>query len=263
MRTFPLGRGADFHREALVALQEAEIPFLIGGAEALRHYTGIERETKVFEVLVRERDLEKALVELQGRGFTAGGIFPHWLAKAHRGEAFIDLVYRAGNGLCEVADDWFLGAPKTELLGVKVALCPPERMIWQKAYIMERERYEGADVAHLLRSCAEEIDWPRLVALFGPDWRVLLTHLVLFGFVYPGERDAIPPQILGVLVQRLERERTNPAPDERVCRGTLLSREQYLRDVECWDYRDARLDERSSMTPDHIRDWTNAIAKDT
>ena len=34
-------------------------------------------------------------------------------------------------------------------------LIPAEEMIWSKAFIMERERYDGADVAHILRACAE------------------------------------------------------------------------------------------------------------
>ena len=53
---------------------------------------------------------------------------------------------------------------------------------------MERERYDGADIAHLLRARADQLAWRRLLRRFGPHWRVLLGHLVLFGFVYPGER---------------------------------------------------------------------------
>ena len=41
-----------------------------------------------------------------------------------------------------------------ELLGVPVKHCAPEEMIWMKAYIMERERFDGADIAHILRCCA-------------------------------------------------------------------------------------------------------------
>jgi hypothetical protein len=28
---------------------------------------------------------------------------------------------------------------------VPVIFCPPEEMIWSKAFVMERERYDGAD----------------------------------------------------------------------------------------------------------------------
>jgi hypothetical protein len=53
-------------------------------------------------------------------------------------------------------------------------------LIWQKAYVMERERFDGADIVHLLASCAPGIDWKRLMERFGPDWRVLMSHLILF-----------------------------------------------------------------------------------
>ena len=79
------------------------------------------------------------------------------------------------------------------MLGVPVLLCPAEEMIWSKAFIMERERYDGADVAHLLRARAGDARLGRgCCAASATHWRVLLCHLVLFGFVYPAERDAGP-----------------------------------------------------------------------
>ncbi len=66
-------------------------------------------------------------------------------------------------------------------------------MIWSKAFIMERERYDGADIAHLILACGRDLDWRRLLGRFGRRWRVLLSHLVLFGFVYPGGAGAASP----------------------------------------------------------------------
>ncbi|MBA2744498.1 MAG: hypothetical protein H0U43_09390, partial [Chthoniobacterales bacterium] len=83
-------------------------------------------------------------------GFEAELTFPHWLAKAKCGDDCIDLIFRAGNGVCEVDDTWFERARREEVLGLSAALCAPEEIIWIKAYIMERERFDGADVAHLL-----------------------------------------------------------------------------------------------------------------
>ena len=82
-------------------------------------------------------------------------------------------------------------------------LCPPEEMIWSKAMIMERERYDGADVAHLFRHCSGLLNWERLVRRFGGNWRVLLSHLILFGFIYPGERALIPAAVMRELLNRL------------------------------------------------------------
>ena len=134
-------------------------------------------------------------------------------------------------------------------------------MIWMKAYIMERERFDGADIAHIFLCCAAEIDWAHLVHRFGPDWRVLLSHLVLFGYIYPGERARIPAAIMETLITRLRSEARTVGP-ERLCRGTLLSRQQYLVDVQEWGFRDARLEERVQMNEKDIADWTDAIEKE-
>ncbi len=151
--------------------------------------------------------------------------------------------------------------PDDELLGLHVKLCAPEETIWMKAYIMERERFDGADIAHILQSCAEKIDWPHLVRRIGPDWRVLLSHLVLFGYIYPGQREKIPAAVMDGLILRLRNERP-AAGSGRLCRGTLLSRKQYLVDVQERGFRDARLRERSHMDAGDIVHWTEAIPKE-
>jgi len=88
----------------------------------------------------------------------------------------------------------------------------------------------------------------------------LLSHLILFGCVYPGERARIPVAIIEDLIARLRRE-ANTAGPKRLCRGTLLSRQQYLVDVQEWGFRDARLEERVQMNQQDIADWTDAIGK--
>jgi hypothetical protein len=240
-------------------LEDASVEFLVGGAFALRAHTGIERDTKDFDLMLRPHDVERALKACREAGFRADYAFSHWLAKVHFGEHFIDLIYRAGNGLCEVDDGWFAESREAEVLGRALRLCPPEEMIWQKAYIMERERYDGADVLHLLRSAASTLDWTRLIDRFGEDWRVLLSHLVLFGYVYPRERQNIPASLFDRLLSQLRDELVVSRNGDAVCRGTLLSRAQYLHDVDRWGYRDARLDERNRMTSQEILAWTNAI----
>jgi hypothetical protein len=80
--------------------------------------------------------------------------------------------------------------------------------------------------------------------------------------VYPGERDAVPAWILTELTQRLQAETRTPPPASRLCRGTLLSRGQYLTDIGAWDYLDARLQPFGAMRPEDVERWTAAIAED-
>ena len=255
------GKRAEFYRRSMQVLQNANIPFLIAGAGAVRFYTGVSRQTKDFDLHLRPHHIDGALDAFAHAGYKTEKTFPHWLAKAKHGRNCVDLIFRAGNGLCEVDDSWFERAQDEDVLGVTVKLSAPEDMLWMKAYIMERERYDGADVAHILESCAEKLDWPHLLRRFGPDWRLLLSHLVLFGYIYPSERRRVPVAIMDALISRLRNENSVSGSD-RLCRGTLLSREQYLWDVEERGFRDARLAKRANMNEGDIAHWTKAIAKE-
>jgi hypothetical protein len=246
------------YSDALPRLRQSGVPFLVGGAYALERYTGIARDTKDFDIFLRRSDLDAALAVLRTVGCRTEVTFPHWLAKAVTAEGVIDIIYSAGNGVAVVDDGWFEHAVDATVLGVPVKLCPPEETIWSKAFIMERERFDGADVAHLLRACAPELDWNRLLRRFGPHWRVLLSHLVLFGFIYPGEHWRIPAGVMRELSARLADEVEAPAPEERLCYGTILSRAQYLTDIEKWGYEDARL-AKGIMSAEDIALWTDAI----
>jgi hypothetical protein len=250
-----------FYRDVLKSLTRAEVPFLLGGAYALAAYTGIERHTKDLDVFVRPRDCERVLEVLGATpGIHTEVTFPHWLAKAfHAGGDFIDIIFSSGNGIATVDDEWFTHAVPAEVVGQAVRLCPVEETLWSKCFIMERERYDGADVAHLLRARGRGLDWPRLLRRFGPYWRVLLAHLVLFGFIYPGERDKIPPGVLQNLLERLRKDKSIDKTGPPVCNGTLLSREQYLIDIEKWGYQDPRLHPNGNMSEEDLTQWTDAI----
>ncbi|MGH7322419.1 MAG: hypothetical protein ACRELA_22725 [Candidatus Rokuibacteriota bacterium] len=244
---------------ALKTLDRAAVPFLVGGAYAFERYTAIARHTKDLDVFVHRRDLGRVFELLSAAGYRTELTFPHWLGKALMGEALIDVIFGSGNGVAEVDDEWFAHGVDSEVLGVRVTLCPPEEMIWSKAFIMERERYDGADIAHLLHARGTSLDWRRLLTRFGPHWRVLLSHLTLFGFIYPAERSRIPAEVMREFLRRLEGELGRSSPEERLCQGTLLSREQYLVDVMQWGFRDARLFPRGAMTMGEVAQWTAAI----
>ena len=249
-----------FYQDVLRTLNAAGVPYLVGGAYAFACFTGIERHTKDLDLFIHRRDYERIAEALQGGGYEAQMVYSHWLAKVHRGDTFVDLIFSSGNAIAEVDDEWFQHASDAEVLGVPVRICPPEEMIWSKAFIMERERFDGADVAHLLHERAARMDWPRLLRRFGEHWRVLLSHLVLFGFVYPAERDRIPVWVMNELLGRLRLDlHLQPDEDDKLCGGTLLSREQYLADVERQGYQDAREQPVGGMTPEQIDVWTKAI----
>jgi len=251
---------AEFFRRALRTLAEANVPFAVGGAFAHACFTGIRRATKDLDLFIRRQDYERVASLMEAQGWRAEVPYPHWLAKVFAGDDFIDLIFNSGNGLAPVDDRWFRDNAHADVLGVPVSIVKLEDALLSKAFIMERERYDGADIAHLLQASMEQLDWEGLLQRFGAHWRVLLAHLTLFGYIYPGERNRVPRWVMDNLMARLaEESHQPPAEDPHVCAGTLLSREQYLHDVERLGYVDGRLTPASTMTPEDVEVWTEAI----
>lgn len=251
-----------FYREALAILTNANVPHLVGGAYAYARYTGIERHTKDFDVFICKEDFDRAAQAFEAEGYRSELTFPHWLGKAYgNGEDFVDLIFSAGNGVAKVDMRWFEHAVTDKVFGVETKLIPPEEMIWSKGLIMERERFDGADVAHVIRAAGDTLDWDRLLQRFGPFWRALYAHIILFGFVYPSERAKVPARIIEELTRRVEEETRAGNIGEKICYGTVISRQQYLKDIGDWGYDDARL-VHQTMDEEDIEQWTAGIAID-
>ena len=245
-----------FYRSTLELFKAEGLPFLVGGTHAYFRYTGIPRETKDFDVFVRRSDYPAFETALKRSGYETELTFPHWLGKIKKGKAFIDIIFSGGNGEAAVDDEWFAHSVDGKIFGLDVRLAAPEEMIWSKTYVMERERYDGADVMHLLLRTGKRLDWDRLVRRFGDHWHLLLMQIIKFSFVYPSERHRIPAAVTEELMQRFQ---TQPPVEERVCRGTMTSRAQYLVDVRHWGFTDARLEPHGNLSEDDVERWTAAI----
>jgi hypothetical protein len=154
-------RPVKFYREVLAALTKARVPFLIGGAFAYCRYAGIDRRTKDLDLMIEEETWPELARVLRAEGIFTKRTFPHWLGKALSPSGQVDIIFNGGSTLTPVdAECLAHGVPAT-VLGFNTLLCPPEELLWSKAFVMERERFDGGDVLHLLRAQAER---PRLAA---------------------------------------------------------------------------------------------------
>jgi hypothetical protein len=238
------------HRRALELLQHAGLNPMVGGAYALRTHTGIWRDTKDLDLFVRKDRVQEALDILERDGFRTELTDPMWIGKAFSGPYFIDLIFSSGNGIADVDQDWERRAARAEVLGREALVVPPEEMIWQKAFIQERERFDGADIHHLLRCKGSSLDWNHVLERFGDHWPVLLGHLVTFRFAFPSDKEQVPGWVMKELIRQLDEQEDGHPPSDRVCRGSLLSRQQYLHELEEQGYEDARVREVKGWTGD-------------
>lgn len=213
------------------------------------------RRTKDLDLFVKPEVVALVLETFAVAGFRSELVYPHWLGKIHSGEDFVDIIFNSGNGLCRVDDEWFQRALSGVVLEMPVQLCPLEETIWQKSFIMERHRYDGADVAHLLRAGGTRLDWQRLLRRFGDHWRVLFSHLVLYGFIYPADEAFIPAWVREELMLRYQREAGHALASNRLCGGTFLSSLEYRGDLEQEGFSDARLHPNGNMSPEELSHW--------
>lgn len=251
-----------FYQDVVRRLTQEGVPFVVGGAYAFAHFTGIHRDTKDLDLFLKRSDVTRVLSMFEALGYRGEMTFPHWLAKVHfdAEHDFVDLIFNSGNGVAAVDDAYFLNASEDVMFELPVKVCPMEEMIWTKAFVMERERYDGADIAHLLHVRGADIDWQRLMRRFGPHWRLLLNHLILLGYIYPNEKLGVPAWVMNDLLARFQGESRVRTTGEPVCGGTLVSREQFLVDVNSWGYVDGRL-AAGAMSEEEIEAWTRAIRK--
>ena len=231
----------EFYRRVILELQSAKVPFQVGGALALRHYFGLERETKDLDLFLRPRDVQRAIDVLNQAGCDAKMVDAIWLAKVFplsKDKEFVDLIFNGGNGLADVDDIWFEHGVPGWAFGLPVEICPAEETIFSKSFVMTRDRYDGADIYHLMLSRGSQLDWGRLLWRFGENWQVLLSHLLMYRYVYPKHASQIPHWVMRrLLVQQMRAEHEMGVIEkprivaDDVCRGTLLSRTDYSRDL--------------------------------
>ncbi|HKO29682.1 MAG TPA: nucleotidyl transferase AbiEii/AbiGii toxin family protein, partial [Nitrospiraceae bacterium] len=188
--------------DVIEILTDRHIPFLVGGGMALAFYTGLERATKDLDLIVLPRNASRAMEIAAAAGYQTKLRFEHWLGKLSKDDVVVDIIFGSGNGLCVVDEEWFDHAISGTMFNRAVEFCAPEEIIWSKAFVMERNRFDGADIAHLIAAKGEELDWARLLRRFHTHWRVLFSHLILCSYIFPSNRSMIPDWVIAQLLRQ-------------------------------------------------------------
>jgi len=235
-------------REVLTLLNESGVPYVISGAFALREHTGICRDTKDLDVFIPPENVGEAMAFLQGHGFECEVADPVWLAKAHRGDFFVDLITGMSTGTITVNQSWIERATPAEVFGIPVKVLGPEELIASKLFVTRRERFDGADIAHVFYGAHDKLDWNWLMELVGEHWKLLFWHLVLFQYSYPGQTDYIPREIWNDLLVRFRKEIENPDANADF-RGSLIDPRMFAIDVDEWGMRDLHEEYRRKREP--------------
>lgn len=228
------------YREALQVLNNQGVRYAVGAAFARHVYTSIWRQTKDLDIFVRPVDLKDALDALKEAGFETEVKDRSWLAKAWKEGSFLDLIFGTGHGQLPIDDRSFEGSVQGKVLSVMVDLIPIEEMIASAAFVAGRNRFDGPEVVHLMQSAEGQLDWERILNRMGDNRELLLWHLILFDFVYPGHANFLPQDLMVQLFKEAQARWKKRSRDPKAFRGTLLDPFSYTVDVEDWGYEDRR-----------------------
>lgn len=242
------------YTRAMQTLQDAGVPYLVAGALAVYHYTGLWRNTKDLDLFLRPEDRDPALVALANAGFRVEILASHWLAKAVDDDVVVDLISGFGNWLQPVDDSWFEASEPLRIFGLDTSVLAITDLIWAKSYVAGRERFDGADIAHLIRRAHDRINWQHLLDRYADHWELLSVYIHYYRFVYPEARSLVPTWVVEYLIARLQDDLRTPARPEVPFRGPLLDRFSYLVDIDHWGESDPREDvaRRRDLPPEEV-----------
>src|SRR5215472_8246737 len=159
--SFPPDQQALF-REVLTSFEESGLPYAVAGAFALQKHTGIFRSTKDLDIFLSAESAGIALGELKQKGFQCEVCDPVWLAKVHRDDYFVDLITGMSNAVIAVDDSWVARAHRAKVCEVDTRVLAPEELLASKLFVTRRERFDGADIAHIIFASHGKLQWERV-----------------------------------------------------------------------------------------------------
>jgi predicted nucleotidyltransferase len=213
--------GGDLIARWLTLLNESGAQYAVAGAFAVNAHTGIWRNTKDFDVFLAPRDLQKALAKLEQAYFNPDIRDTCWLAKVESTPFNLDIIFGFRNGQLKIDSNWLGHCHEVEIMGIETRVLAVEELIASKAFIAKRDRFDGADIVHLLREVEGKLDWDRLLGWMGENQGLLLWYLMLFLFVYPGHSNYIPRDLLMRLFEQAT-DHNSSTRNPKAFRGILL-----------------------------------------
>jgi hypothetical protein len=143
-------------KRAAAALNQAGIPFLLGGSLASWARGGPETRHDL-DLMIKPQDAERALEALTDAEMRAERPPEEWLVKAWDGDTLVDLIY-CPKGL-PMDDDVIARGEELSVLGLEIRVMALEDVMATKLMALSEHslRYEG--LLQIARALREQIDW--------------------------------------------------------------------------------------------------------
>jgi hypothetical protein len=193
----------DIYSQAINAVRNAGVPFMLGGGFALAMFTGRWRDTKDIDFYIHPRDQKRAAEALTNAGFkdyySERAYERHWIYRSTKEGFIVDMIWAMANQRAEVDEQWFEHASSIRVRDQDIKILPMEEFMWCKLYIMQRDHCDWTDLFNLLYANAPALDWRRLIGRLEEDRPLLRALLGVYGWLCPKAVGKIPSGVWRLL----------------------------------------------------------------
>jgi hypothetical protein len=209
----------DVYRRALKCLLDRGVPFVVGGAFAVYHYTGRWRDTHDIDVFTTPENVPAAIAALTAAGIRDLGEQAAgdrgWIYHGYFGDIIVDVIWQFANRVATVDQSWLDNAEADEFLGLEVKFPPVENLVWSKMFTLNRHRCDWPDIMNIIRANCDRFNWYKLLDMLGEHWLLLVGLVSVFDWQYPADYYCIPEAIRQELMRRRMEFRPDPNQPSR------------------------------------------------
>jgi predicted nucleotidyltransferase len=155
----PFSRIQETLKRTVSALDDAEVPFLIGGSLASWARGGPDT-THDLDVIVRPQDARRAQEALVAAGMRAEDPPESWLLKAWDGDVLIDLIHQPA-GLT-VDDELMAQAECVNVAAMDFKVMAMDDVLFTKLNALNEHYLDYSSLLQIARAVREQVDWDGL-----------------------------------------------------------------------------------------------------
>src|SRR5438132_7942861 len=96
------------------------------------------------------------------------------------------------NAVITVDSSWIELAHPALIIDIPTRVLAPEELLASKLFVTRSERFDGADIAHIIYGTIGRLAGDRVLRHAGEHWEILLWALIPFHLVFPAQRDYVP-----------------------------------------------------------------------
>jgi hypothetical protein len=176
----------DAMKAAAGILQQAEIPFVLGGGLSAWARGGPKSEHDV-DFLLRPDDADTALAAFDAAGWKTERPPEGWLYKTwHENNALVDLIFNPASG--PITDEIIERAPVAEVMALRISVSTLEDVMTAKLMAITEQEPDYSATLEWARALREQIDWEtvRRRTEASPFAKAFFTLVEGLGIIDPG-----------------------------------------------------------------------------